>query len=149
MKKYEELNIPTEDTDHLNFAHQKIEDGEHEVGAVGYRPTYTNKEATQFFYDAVKRAMVLTDYDKKAVINACVGSLGIEHVPHWSPEMYADIIYPKLPEDVICMICAQLVYDPMVCSKCGNAIYCKICIDEHKDRRVQCPCGKDLVAKPI
>ena len=33
-----------------------------------------------------------------------------------------------VPENLECIICQCLVYDPILCFKCGNALYCKMCI---------------------
>ena len=44
----------------------------------------------------------------------------------------------KVPDMFGCCLCKKLVFDPTICAKCGNAIYCKGCIVEN------CQCGVKL-----
>ena len=34
----------------------------------------------------------------------------------------------KSPEGLSCIICFNLVYKPLICFHCGNAMYCSLCI---------------------
>ena len=53
----------------------------------------------------------------------------------------------KVHEDFRCVICLDLVYQPLICISCGNAIYCKLCIKYKYE--IKCQCGSKLKAKPI
>ena len=56
---------------------------------------------------------------------------------------------PKNIDDLICKICAYILFDPFECENCGTP-YCKDCIDEWHKKSSQCPikCGGTLKIKP-
>lgn len=68
-----------------------------------------NKEKT-YFKRAIQSGLQITDHEKKSLVNEATDVNG------------------KIPEDFRCVICFLLVYDPLMCRKCGNAVYCKLCI---------------------
>ena len=51
----------------------------------------------------------------------------------------------QISNKLICKLCQHLVYDPRVCKKCGNALYCDYCIHEvAEDEQIKCSCGELL-----
>ena len=61
------------------------------------------------------------------------------------------LISGPIDEDLICIICANVVCEAMECSKC-NSLFCKRCIDIWLKQKKECPSrckmNKDAVIKP-
>ena len=69
----------------------------------------------------MRKGVTITEKDKQRLVNEAVGKDG------------------TLPENMKCLICFHLVYQPLMCTKCGNALYCKMCIDTRQN--IKCACG--------
>lgn len=60
----------------------------------------------------------------------------------------AKVIDTNKIEDVNCMICEQILYEPVRCKneECGNT-FCKRCINEWLTKKATCPlCNKEFLA---
>ena len=52
------------------------------------------------------------------------------------------------PDDLLCLICLCVARDPQQISCCGK-VFCKICLEEHKEHSSDCPqCRKHIVSFP-
>ena len=47
-------------------------------------------------------------------------------------------IYSSLESSIICIICLDIIIEPVMCVNCKN-VYCKHCIDEWSKNNINCP----------
>ena len=64
--------------------------------------------------EELKKNLKISENSKKNLINQAINKESGD-----TPEMFT------------CLICQTLVYDPMYCIECGNAIFCKTCITQY------------------
>ena len=76
------------------------------------------------FCKLVLSKLQFTNEERKMMVQKATGINGVE-----------------VPKDLKCLICNQMVYDPVLCQKCGNAIYCKSCI---ANKEITCHCGEKI-----
>ena len=47
-------------------------------------------------------------------------------------------IYSSLESSIFCIICLDIIIEPVMCVNCKN-VYCKHCIDEWSKKNIKCP----------
>lgn len=111
---------------------KRFEKGTKLPPARGYPGKFDKEKEKAIFKMLVETRMVLTKAHFKKAVNGFRDQDG------------------KIPPGLICVICLKMVYDPLICAKCGNAIYCTLCVKiANSEDGKKCVCGQILDLKPV